>query len=153
MREIVIFSMGSKEYGAEVDSVKAIETCTPLNEVANSSDRVLGIANIRNELVPIINLQKILRIPEVGDISEKNYLVFRTIRGTLACVVDGVSKIVKAEEENVKPFPSIMESETTGYAKYVVADQGNLYLTMDADNLISEADWESIDTMMKNIEE
>lgn len=62
-----------------------------------------GAVTIRNELIPVFDIKRRLALPAV-DVTPKPNILYSTQQGKLAIVADDVSKIVKAEGNEVQNF-------------------------------------------------
>ena len=63
--QLVIFSLGSEEYGVDIMQVKEIVNYKEPVKVPNTPNFIEGIINLRSEIIPIINLKK--RFSIAGD--------------------------------------------------------------------------------------
>jgi len=154
MKEVVSFFLSGKKYGVDISRVQGIENYVEMSAGAQGLDFLLGIVNIRDEIIPVINIKKCLVLPPAGVTEETKYLVFPTSHGTMACVVDGVSKIFKADGDDVQNFPPLMQTNLTGYADYIVRDEeGNLLVIINPENLLKEEEWNAMQEMLSKMEE
>lgn len=151
MKEVVTFFLSGKEYGVEVGKMQGIENYVEMTQMAEMPECLQGIVKIRDEVIPVLNLRKQLVLPPVGVTEDTKYLIFITSHGKLACVADGVSKILKADANDVQQFPSLMQTKKTGYADYVVRDGKGLVIVINPEKLLSGEDWNKVDEATENI--
>ena len=150
MKEIVTFFLSGKEYGVEVDKMQCIENYVDMTQAAEMPECLQGIVMIREEVIPVLNIKKQLVLPTVPVTEDTKYLIFLTSHGKLACVADGISKILKADEDNVQQFPPIMQTKETRYADFVVKDETHLVIVINPENLLRREDWENVDKATDN---
>lgn len=151
MKEIVTFFLSGKEYGIEVGNMQGIENYADVTQAAEMPENLQGVVVIRDEVIPVLNIRKMLVLPPVGVTEETKYLVFRTKHGKLACVADGVSNIIKADGINVQQFPSLMQTNKTGYFDFIVKDETGLVIVINPENLLSEEDWKGVGKVIDNL--
>lgn len=153
MREIVSFFLSGKSYGVDVSRMQGIEKYRELARPSESPEFLEGVADVRGEIIPVMAIKKRLILPAAEVTEKTKLLVFRTKFGKIACVVDGISRILKIDNSDVQEFPRIIQNEETGYADFVARNGGNLILVINPENLLSEKDWESVYQMLDRMEE
>lgn len=104
--ELLLFRLGEASgteqrelYGINVFKVREILVMPPITSMVNASPHVMGVANIRGQIIPVINL------PAVVGCQPKNglaiLLVTEFARSTQAFAVEEVSEIVRLEWQQV----------------------------------------------------
>ena len=63
----VIFLVGKEEYGLDVNGVTAIEPMMDIVPVPNAPACVLGLMNLRGEVIPVYSLRKRFEMEEFED--------------------------------------------------------------------------------------
>ena len=137
-KEIIIFRLGDKKYGIDIKQLLGLEDYHDAEEVKKAPECMDGITTLRKELMPVINLHKLLKIEETDTTEFTRYLMLITKEGHLACKVDEVLEIKKYEEQDVHDFPRLLETQDTAYAKFVAKEQGELVIVIDPDGLLRE---------------
>ncbi len=153
MKEIVTFFLSGKEYGIEVNNMQGIENYRDIQSVEEMPDCLSGVVQIRDNIIPVINIKKRLILPPAGVTEDTKILVFRTIYGRLACVADGVSRIMKVEGDNEQKFPTLMQMKGTAYVDFVAKGENGLVIVIDPTNLLTEEEWEAAHKMKDSMEE
>jgi purine-binding chemotaxis protein CheW len=112
----VVFRLGEHEYGVPIMDVHTVERVTPITRVPRSPEYVMGIINLRGEVVPVINLRRRLGLPD-REIDEKTHIVVVWIDGeNVGMLVDELSQVL--------PIPSSQIEE----AKDIIGNVENPYL-------------------------
>ncbi len=153
MREIVSFFLSGKSYGVDVSRMQGIEKYRELARPSKMPEFLEGVADVRGEVIPVMAIRKHLILPAAEVTEKTKLLVFRTKFGKIACVVDGISKILKIDNNDAQEFPRIIQNEETGYADFVARNGGDLILVINPENLLGEKDWNSIYEMLDRMEE
>lgn len=55
--KVIVFKLGSEEYGIEVDKVQTIERMMPITRVPKTLSFVKGVINLRGVVIPVIDLR------------------------------------------------------------------------------------------------
>ena len=153
MKEIVSFFLSGKKYAVEVSHMQGIEKPRKMNQPPDMPDFLEGVVDIRGEMIPVMAIRKKLTLPAAEKTEKTKFLVFPTKQGKMACIVDGISRILKIDDNNVQAFPPIIQNAGTGYADFVARYEGELILVINPDNLLSEEDWKTVHEMLDRMEE
>ena len=60
-RQMIIFRIGREEFAIDIALTKEIVTMRPITPIPETEDYVLGVMNLRGNLVPVLDLRKRLR--------------------------------------------------------------------------------------------
>lgn len=134
----VIFKLGNEEYGMDISLVNGIENYTSVVPIPNAPEHIIGILNLRGDVIPVYSLRKKFRMEETPTTTATQLLV-TNCRGTLiGYKVDSVSEIVEFDETLIQPIPAIVRSEDTSYARGVAERKGQLIVLLDIENILNE---------------
>ncbi|MBP5475287.1 MAG: chemotaxis protein CheW, partial [Methanomicrobium sp.] len=64
--DIVEFEIGSERYALDITLTREIVEMVPITPVPRAPAHIAGIINLRGEITNIINLNKILDLPETS---------------------------------------------------------------------------------------
>lgn len=127
----VIFLVGKEEYGLDVNVVTAIEPMMDIVPVPNAPACVLGLMNLRGEVIPVYSLRKRFELEEVTE-KEKNKLIVANYDGkSIAFKVDEVMEMQDFENSMISDTPVIAKSARTTYVRAVANKQGKLVLLLN----------------------
>ncbi|MCH5272611.1 MAG: purine-binding chemotaxis protein CheW [Lachnospiraceae bacterium] len=127
----IIFRINGEEYGIDVQLVTAIEPIMDIVPVPNAPARVLGLMNLRGEVIPVYSLRKRFLLEEYTDPINTKLIVTRYQDKRIAFKVDEVLEITDFEEEAVTNMPLIVKNENTEYVRAVANRQGRLILLLN----------------------
>lgn len=93
-------SSGNRElFGINVFKVREILVMPTITTMANASPHVMGVANVRGQIIPVINLSSVVGCTPVNGLAI--LLVTEFARSTQAFAVEEVSEIVRLEWQQV----------------------------------------------------
>jgi len=93
-------SSGNRElFGINVFKVREILVMPPVTTMANPSPHVMGVANVRGQIIPVINLSSVVGCKPVSGLGI--LLVTEFARSTQAFAVEEVSEIVRLDWKQV----------------------------------------------------
>ncbi len=106
--ELLLFRLGASArtggtelYGINVFKVREVLTMPPITALAQSHEHLLGVANIRGQIIPVVDLPAVVGCkPAKGNTI---LMVTEYARTVQAFAVEGVNEIVRLDWEQVLP--------------------------------------------------
>ncbi len=139
----VVFKLGQEEYGLDILIVNVIESYNGVIPVPNSPDYILGILNLRGEVIPVFSLRVKFGLPEIQTSTEQ-LIVTRTNGMMVGFKVDAVCGIVEFSERELSEVPMIVKSEKTKYAKQVANKNDKMIILLDHEGILNDREQASI---------
>lgn len=134
--QFVIFQIGSEEYGIDIKQVKEILKPTKITNVPNTDDYILGVINLRGQIIPVIDLSKKFDI-NVKDNKEEQRIITVEIRESLIGLkVDGVNEVVWLNEDDIEPAPEVAGGIKQEYLKGVGKREDHLLILINLNKLL-----------------
>lgn len=127
----IIFLVGKDEYGLNVQGVTAIEPMMDIVPVPNAPACILGLMNLRGEVIPVYSLRKRFEMEEVTDMAKNKLIVARYDGKFIALKVDEVLEMRDFDENALSDTPVIAKSARTTYIRAVANKQGKLVLLLE----------------------
>ncbi len=140
----VIFKLGEEEYGMDIMLVNAIENYTGVVPIPNAPAYILGILNLRGEVIPVYSLRKKFGMPETSATESTQLLITRADGTAIGYKVDSVSEIMEVEESEVQGIPIIVKNVDTRYALGVANKKNRMIVLLDNANILSEQESEMV---------
>lgn len=144
MKEIIVFFIDEGEYGVEIAGMQSLENFVGITPFPDGPDYILGTVKVRDDIYPVYDIRTKLAIPAKEPTEETKVLLLRTKAGSLACVVDSISKVFRAEGENIQQFPGVARTEATKYIDFVVRRDKELIVVINPDELLTEEEVKEI---------
>lgn len=169
VREFLSFTLGREEYGIDIKKVKEIRGYShdDVTHIPNSPDFLIGVTNLRGEIVPIIDLRVKFNIKQVDYDTTTVVIILNILDRLIGVVVDTVRDVIPLTDEQVKPAGGINSVFKTQYligfgsikdttrgdatddseepAKKEDAPGNRLLVLIDIELLMSSADMELIE--------
>lgn len=137
--KMVAFSLAGKDYAIDIMNVKEIAKAGRFTYVPNTSPFVLGVYNLRGDIIPIIDLRIFFNIPTAKreeDATES--LIFINVdEQTFGIVVDEIDKVVGISKNSIQPPHPIFGDINIKYIHGVVENQGRLFILLDVERIFS----------------
>ncbi len=135
--KMVTFSLAGKDYAIDIMKVKEIAKAGHFTYVPNSMPFVLGVFNLRGDIIPIIDLRLFFNIdvpPRVDDALE-NMLIVTVGEQTYGVVVDGIDKVIGIQKSSIQPPHPLFGDINIKYIYGVVEAERRLYVLLDIDKI------------------
>ena len=148
----IIFKVENGEYGFDVSTVNAIETLNNVVAVPNTASHILGIINLRGDVLPIYSLRMKFNLPEIP-VNEQTKIIVTTSNGvTIAFKVDEVKEIIDCTIDKLSQFPTIARTSETDYVDMVANHNGRLILLLNQNKILGRSEVEAISEFVSELQ-
>ncbi|WP_024466780.1 CheR family methyltransferase [Treponema pedis] len=137
--KMVTFSLAGKDYAIDIMRVKEIAKAGNFTYVPNTPPFVLGVYNLRGDIIPIIDLRIFFNIPvPTRKKNQAESMVIITVQEqTFGVVVDYIDKVVGVSSNTIQPPHPIFGDINIKYIHGVVESAGHLYILLDVDKIFA----------------
>lgn len=125
-------------YGINVAKVREIIKVPETTEYPNAHPSVVGIFNLRDRLIPLVDLAHWLKIPVHDDLQSKRVIVTEFNKMFNGFLVDSVSRIYRISWENVESPSQFLESRESDCVVAVVRMENRLIMILDFEKIIAD---------------
>jgi purine-binding chemotaxis protein CheW len=133
--EVVEFLLASEHYGIELRYIREIHALSEFTPLPGTPAFVLGLTNVRGQILSVIDIKKLFDLPEKGLTDLNKVIVVRTHQmelGILADAVLGVRAIALNEFRTSLPTLTGIRAE---YLKGITKDP---LVVLDMDKILSD---------------
>jgi purine-binding chemotaxis protein CheW len=133
--EVVEFLLASEHYGIELTHIREIHALSEFTSLPGTPAFVLGLTNVRGQILSVIDIKKLFDLPEKGLTDLNKVIVVRTHQmelGILADAVLGVRTIALNEFRTSLPTLTGIRAE---YLKGITKDP---LVVLDMDKILSD---------------
>lgn len=121
-------------YGVNVAKVREIIRLPQLTKALNTSDAVEGMIKLREKVIPVLNLSKILN-KYTGDLVSDRVIVLEFNNLMVGVLVHSVSRIYRISWKNVEaPSSAVYSDQVTGLVKM----EDRIILVLDFEKIVAE---------------
>jgi len=105
--QLVCFNLADEEYGIDINYVQEVIRVQKITPVPQMPPSVLGVINIRGDIVTVFDLRKQFGLPEKPFSESTKILVMRINKTTLGVIVDQILDNLKLEQGQIDPAPEV----------------------------------------------
>lgn len=131
-RELLTFQLAGSPYAVPVERVREIVRMKETTPVPRVPPAVLGVIELRGEVVQVMDLRLRLELP-AGEVTRKSRIVVlhaddERVSGVL---VDGVEEVLKAPEDSIRPAAG-----SVGFVCELCSRGGEFVSIIDVDRVL-----------------
>ncbi len=139
--QYLTFKVGSEIYGLKLKQAKEIIKPPKVTNVPNTEEYILGVINLRGQVIPVINLKNKLGLKEddIKDLAnaKNNKIVVINIKDMLiGLYVDGVNEVMNLAIEDIEGVADNRTGIRDEYIKGVSTISDSLIIVLDINNLL-----------------
>lgn len=139
--EIVEFQVGSNNFGINVIKVKEIIQPIAVTYIPHAHPHVEGIVQLRGEVLPVVNMSKVLGLPAINSEQEK-YIVAEFNKQRVVFHVENVTQIHRISWNQIEK-PSNIYQGGTSHVIGVIKREDLMILLLDFEKIIVDINPES----------
>ena len=139
--KMVTFSISGKDYAIDIMYVKEIAKAGQFTYVPNTLPFVVGVYNLRGEIIPILDLRIFFNISDKKDEESKlqNLLILTVNEQTFGVIVDKIDKVVGIQKSSIQPSHPLFADINIKYIAGVIENNKHLYILLDVERIFSKS--------------
>lgn len=137
-RECLTFRIGAEDYGIDILQVQEVRSYEAPTRIAQTQPQVLGVLNLRGEIVPVIDMRLQLGLAQANFDDSTVVIVLKVGARVFGLVVDGVSDVVGLAPEQLRPVPGLGCGIAADLLLAIATVKERLLLLVDIDKLMRD---------------
>lgn len=134
-QQIATFYVGNLLMGVDIRQIQEINRHLDITRVPLAPSFVEGVANLRGEVVTIINLRSVLGLTPAPDV-EHRYVVLQSPTEAIGLTVDRIADVLSIPAEDFVAPPASVEGVEGRFFEAVCALQQELLVLLNVDEII-----------------
>ena len=133
--EVIEFLLAHERYAISTEYVRGVDPLESLTPLPCTPSFVLGIVNVRGEILSVIDIKKFFDLPEKGLTDLNKVIVIQSadmVFGIVADAVGGVRRILRADIQSSLPTLTGIRED------YLLGVAGERVVILDAAKLLSD---------------
>lgn len=144
IRQWLTFRLGDETFAINVMQVQEVLRATEIAPVPGAPEFVLGIINLRGNVVTVIDARKRINL-DYREVDEDSRIVITEAgRQVVGILVDCVAEVLEMEDSEIEPAPNVGKDESSKYIQGVVNRDQTLIILVDLDKLLSDEEWTEV---------
>ena len=138
--EWVTFRLGDEKYGINVAMVREVLKNTEIAPVPGAPYYVLGIINLRGNVVTVIDTRTRFALPPHDADDNTRIVIIEREGSVVGMVVDSVSEVATLRESEIEFAPNVGNDESAKYIQGVSNQEEELLILIDLEKLFTIED-------------
>jgi len=143
----VTFFLDSEKYGIKVMQVQEVLRMTEIAPVPGAPHYVLGIINLRGNVVTVIDSRKRFGLPEKEADDSTRIVIIEAGDNVVGILVDSVAEVVDLRTNDIESAPNVGTDESSKYIQGVSSVSEELLILVDVNKLLSDEEWNEMSTL------
>ncbi|MFP5506937.1 MAG: chemotaxis protein CheW [Gammaproteobacteria bacterium] len=145
--QCVTFRLQDEIYGINVMQVQEVLRVTEIAPVPGAPHYVLGIINLRGNVVTVIDTRERLGL-DAKEVDESTRIVIiEAEKMVVGILVDAVAEVVDLRMSEVESAPSVGNDESSKYIQGVASRDGELLILVDLNKLLNDEEWAELGSL------
>jgi purine-binding chemotaxis protein CheW len=138
--QLVSFRLAEEMYGIEITKVREIILISEITRVPQTPAYVQGLINLRNTVIPVIDLRVRFGLPVSDLTADSRIMVLNAGGRTVGIIVDAVDEVLRVARDRIAPPPPTVTNLGNEYLTGLVKLQERLLILLDIDEILDSDD-------------
>ncbi len=134
----VTFYLENEVYGMNVMQVQEVLRITEIAPVPGAPDYVLGIINLRGNVVTVIDTRRRFGLMSEEPDESSRIIVVEVNGNVLGMLVDSVAEVVYLHQSEIDTAPSVNNDDSSRFIQGVNSRDDKLLILVDVDKFLTE---------------
>ncbi len=140
----VTFRLENETYGINVMQVQEVLRYTDIAPVPGAPGYVLGIINLRGNVVTVIDTRSRFGLPPSEVTENSRIVIIEAEKQVIGIMVDSVAEVVYLRSSEIESAPNVGTEESAKFIQGVCNRGEELLILVDLNRLLSDEEWDEL---------
>jgi len=145
--QLVTFRLQDETYGINVMHVQEVLRITEIAPVPGAPDYILGIINLRGNVVTVIDTRLRFGLPDGEATDSSRIVIIESDKQVVGIMVDAVAEVVELKESQIDSAPNVGNEESSRYIQGIATMESGLLIVVDLQKLLTDEEWADVAKM------
>ena len=145
--QYVTFKLDHETYGINVMQIQEVLRYTEIAPVPGAPDYVLGIINLRGNVVTVIDTRKRFGLPDSEVSDHTRIVVIEVDSQVIGVLVDSVAEVVYLRQSEIETAPNVGNEESAKFIQGVCNKNGELIILVEFEKMLTEEEWADLENI------
>lgn len=140
--QFLTFQLGDELFAFDVLKTNEVLEVSQITRVPGSSDAMIGVINLRGSVIPVIDLRKLLKMPECKRTINTAIIIieadYRDETVTIGVLVDSARQVILLDKSQLEPPPRVGMNLNIEYITAIGKHDDNFIILLNSDKIFSE---------------
>ena len=141
LSQFLSFTLGKDDYGIDILRVQEIRGWEEVRKIPNTPDYIKGVMNLRNTVVPIVDLRIRFSLKDIEYVPTTVIIVLSVEldgeQHVMGIVVDSVSDVIDVNDDGIKKAPNFGTTVDTKYINGMVMVGDRMVILLNTEKLLN----------------
>ncbi|MCF6281615.1 MAG: chemotaxis protein CheW [Candidatus Polarisedimenticolaceae bacterium] len=142
--QLVTFKLKGESYGINVMKVQEVLRVTEIAPVPGAPPYVLGIINLRGNVVTVIDSRSRFGLPSAEQDDSSRIVIIESEKQVVGILVDAVAEVVDLNVNEIDSAPNVGNEESSRYIQGVASRAEGLLILVDLEKLLTDEEWAEV---------
>ena len=149
--QLVIFNLGTQEYGVSIDDVQEITRIPDkMDKVPKTAKFIEGMVNLRGTVLPVLDMRVRFEMEKLLASEQQRIIVLNLNGAKTGFIVDSVAEVLRLQHDQIEDAPNLSEDQTRIMGRVVnLKEQKRMIQVLTANELLSEMEVTEINNSSK----
>lgn len=139
LNQYLVFKLYKEEYALEIDKITSIiDNNLFITRVPTAPEHILGVINLRGDIIPVMDLRKKLGLPDDVENNKKKIIVTSYKDFSVGIMVDMVMDVIQLQEDCMESIDPYADHSLKEYFSAIAKHGQRLIITLKLESLVSE---------------
>jgi purine-binding chemotaxis protein CheW len=134
----VVFKVADSEYVVAAQDVLHMESFTGATRVPGTQEHVIGLMQIRQRVVPIIDMRARFGVPPAPATLESRVVVIHSEERAIGLLVDSAREVIELAADAFSAPPDVISKRSHGFVSALAKANERLVMLIDLPKIIGE---------------
>ncbi len=145
--QYVTFRLDDETYGINVMQIQEVLRYSEIAPVPGSPDYVLGIINLRGNVVTVIDTRRRFGLNDAEITDASRIVVMESADQVMGILVDSVAEVVYLKSSEIETAPNVGSEESARFIQGVCNKNGELIILVEFDKMLTDHEWADISAL------
>lgn len=137
--QALIFEIGGEEYGIDIKDISSIiENNLPITRVPGAPVYVIGVINLRGDIIPILELSSKFNFPAIKETKDTKIIILNIDDMNVGIKIDRVMEVMQFDSESIEELSSEEYEKSGEYSIGLIRFEERDIILIDAEKLIKK---------------
>ena len=143
----VTFRLENETYGINVMQVQEVLRYTEIAPVPGAPAYVLGIINLRGNVVTVIDTRSRFGLPPADVTENSRIVIIEAEKQVIGILVDSVAEVVYLRSSEIDSAPHVGTEESAKFIQGVCNRGEELLILVDLNKLLTDEEWDELSSV------
>jgi len=145
--QYVTFRLDQETYGLDVMQIQEVLRYTEIAPVPGAPDYVLGIINLRGNVVTVIDTRRRFGLQDEEVTDATRIVVLEADTQVIGILVDSVAEVIYLRQSEIETAPNVGNEESARFIQGVCNKNGELVILVEFEKMLTNEEWAEIDSL------